>query len=306
MPRRIRLSWHQKVGIFRTYRVLGGKGYPTAQRHGVARSTVRAVIEEFTHAGFTSAPRLQLSPDTLAKLQEKHVAEVVDIGEHPALSIAPPEDYPSRRQQRKERASSEPPMPVSLQWHLKGTPVEGLLGEAEGAISEYIRLTVDLWRSVREALEQHCKMEAVEDDQIGEDWDGSRMSTILADVAYRGLLETSFALTEQWKEDSMRGASGVPSPRTFKRGGRRIAIVFDVDLDEFIDRIRVYERKDVPAFKQRAADLIPIYKDLRYLQPIAWDALRGVSLDDIRTGLCPSCPYPEAGHAQDKPLGASD
>ena len=72
MARPKSIPWRERVSIFIDYR-RSGKVQPTAKSHGVARSTVSAIVSEFEKEGFSKKPRANLPVATLRAMQDKHV-----------------------------------------------------------------------------------------------------------------------------------------------------------------------------------------------------------------------------------------
>ena len=53
--------------------------------------------------------------------------------------------------------------------------------------------------------------------------------------------------------------------------------------------------KNFREYQKKAADLIPVYRDLGYVGEIYQEALNRVTEHELRQRICPACPYPEAG-----------
>ena len=293
MPKKIRLDWNKRVKIFRTFRSIRGNNSGTAKRHKVTRSTVGVIVKEFMQAGFADAPRLSLPKTIMAGLQEGHVQELLaSAKDNKAASVGNPSEYPSRR--RDAEVDNGLSLPVALGWHLKAQPVEEILSETGKALTEYESDCADLWNSVLRALEARCQLEAVDNKEIAEPRQDPALSTALADAVYEAMfLQTGFVLSDGWIEEPYSFADKYQG-RGLRRLGRRMAVVRDTGLEDFLDQLRRFEAETMGGFVDDATRLTKVYEDLKYLVPIVDKALDGILIDDIGIGVCPSCPYPEA------------
>lgn len=57
--------------------------------------------------------------------------------------------------------------------------------------------------------------------------------------------------------------------------------------------VEYFLQAEFDAHARRARDLARSYDDLSLLQRVLNEALRNTTEEDIRHGICPSCPYPE-------------
>jgi len=76
MPRTRKVPSEIRVAVFLDYRRLG-KVYPVAKKHGLARSTVDWILDEFRRDGFSDTRRLDLPGAVLARIQEEHIQQVL-------------------------------------------------------------------------------------------------------------------------------------------------------------------------------------------------------------------------------------
>ncbi len=300
-------NWLNRVSIFRTYRA-SGKVMPTANQHKVARSTVRVVLREFASAGFSLAPRLRLSHETLVALQERHLAAVWQMRDASPFTVADPKanrlfaaDHKVPLEQGE--SLSESPLRSALtskgylQWHLEGKETIRLGREAATAIEDYDRGCTKLWLDIRASIEHSCNLNVEpEPDDLPDT--GTHLWACLVDLVYDDLFGDALPDPEEW---FIRPGSdlALPVPRFLEVRHHKVAVS---DSEDDLGRIR----KDMKQFlehntselRSRAADLTWQYRDLEYLTSIVIEAMAKVTEEDIAAGVCPACPYPEY---QEKP-----
>ena len=58
--------------------------------------------------------------------------------------------------------------------------------------------------------------------------------------------------------------------------------------------IRTWVENRFREFQRWERELDQLSRDLRYMDQIVQRNMQAVSYDDVRRGICPGCPYPEA------------
>ena len=294
MPRRIALSWPDKVEVYRSFRKLG-KGYPVALDRGVARSTVRSILGEFEDAGFSMQPRLRLSQETMALLQARHLDEVHgDIQKAQNLDVLQPRSLGSvALAGQAYRGAGILTLPEPVPWHLKGTPASALFDEASQAVDQYSEDCVALRTAVRHAIESRCGVTVEEYYGVQFPVVRSYLWSWVVDFEYEALFGRLLPPPEEWRDDPAPEQPSPPIAR-IRCGVTEVGLGFTSDLNCFRTGVRQYLDQDKAKLVERAKPLTQRYDDLLYLVPVVHEAFIQVSMDMVTAGVCPRCPYPEA------------
>ncbi|MEE9199586.1 MAG: hypothetical protein V3U26_07315 [Dehalococcoidia bacterium] len=300
MPRPRSIPWAKRVSIFLDYRQLK-KFYPTAKRHMVARSTVDLIVKEFTEQGFAKEPRPNLSPMILAQLQEHHLQEVLrGLRTPPTVHLTEPRANFRAGIEPEEALGEGAPLKVSqrdplsvgevLLWHLKGTGAERTLEEAQKAIRDYDQRCLALWRDIGSALMEACSLPA-RAYRSRPDW-GDREPHIpheLVDLVYHDAFDAtpSYQLEPQnWRP--------APDDPPVLMAGSRTAVVGETAHDAVRQGVALFLTRTFGECQRRATELTRLHHDLQYVTVIVQEALQRTTPEEVRRGICPVCPYPEA------------
>ena len=163
MPRPKSITREKRVSVFLEYRRTGGKVNPVANRFGIARSTVRVIVNEFIEMGFSQSPRAKVSLDLLKQLQEQHVEELakgLSVGSDvPGVGVGYLNLGPGTDAEEGRQKAFEQPMPVPEEalWHLRGTKAERVIEEAISAVRDLLTRESEASASLRMAIEEACQ-----------------------------------------------------------------------------------------------------------------------------------------------------
>ena len=301
MPRPRSIDWSTRVAMFVSYRRVGQKAYPVARNFGIARSTTGLIIKEFVESGFAVRPRAVLSAQLLARAQELHLEELaVALREPRSISLPEPADWLRAGLEGQLALSDSPELAVpggvpfarddALDWHLRETAAEGVVRETNTASLDYRRRCFRLWRDIAADVEEACRFpvqaylrrEAHEDPAI---FDG------LIDELYRLVFATPTARGRDPAGDLHWDSSDA----TQLRCNSHIVAVGQAAVYRAIQNgVTRWLKTREAGYEERSRELVRLHHDLRFLQPILHEALEQVSADELRSGICPACPYPEA------------
>jgi len=306
MPRPRSIPYEKRVTIFLHHRRLK-KVYPVAKRYGVARSTVSLIVREFQEMGFAPAPRADLSPRLLVQIQEHHLQEVVQELQKPrdlalvepggnVRALLEPEEALGEGAASDLEAKRDPlPLTESLIWHLKGMEAERMVEDVKRGIRAYDRRCLQLWLDIRSGLEEACKLpvrlwrraEAVKQPP--------GLLVGLVDVIYRQLFAPGGWI--------MRPPSEWPAwvspendPEILQLSGQAYSLASGSPeaLERVKQGVKAFVDGNLTRLRHVAAELAHLYHDLQYVKPIVEGALSSVTEEEVRRGICPACPYPEA------------
>ena len=177
---------------------------------------------------------------------------------------------------------------------MKGSRAEEVVSAAREAVWDYHRRCFRLWREARDRLEQECHLPVrpfLGPDRRGEE---PHLFHGMVDLLYRRQFAISVAPQleqEPWprwlvdqndqavlQADAISVACGGPASHDAVQRG--VAALLSRMLDPW---------------RMRAAELIKLHHDLQYLEGIFREALGAVPESEVRSGICPECPYPERG-----------
>lgn len=300
MPRTREITWQTRVRAFRLYRSNRGKIYPVAKKLGISRSTIVRVIKDFLESGFNREPRTKISAHLLTGAQGLHIDEVIRSLRRPLLRTVPPE-----RKTRSERgdignesanADSSGLEGISVDrnfaWHLRGTKADGSIEEMENAFREYEDLCMGLWQDLATELEGLSKMKLVRIDDWQENDEKPVMFDSLVDVLYRNILVSNWGEINKVKSEiNWRSNAGL---NYLWANNTRVATGEESEHDTVRRAVAQLVAKTFPELDARVLQLRLFHEDLKYLGEVLCQVLIEVTDFEIRSGICPACPYPEA------------
>ena len=301
MPRPRSIEWSTRVAIFVSYRRVGRKAYPVAQHFGIARSTTALIIKEFEEAGFSKGPRAELSEPLLARAQELHITELTEALREPrTIDLPRPRDWLRTGLEGDVALSDSPELEVpsevasatdeSLDWHLRETTGEDVVRQTNQASLDYRRRCLLLWRDLAAEIGEACRLpvQAFPGKQPPE---GPAIFDGLIDELYRLV----FALPATAGRDPAGNLHWDSSDTTQLRCNSRIVAVGQAaDYRSIQDGVTRWLKTREAGFEECSRELVRLHHDLHFLQPILHEALEKVTDDEVRSGICPACPYPEA------------
>lgn len=299
MPKVISIEWAARVQIFLAYRLRRQKVYPVARSYGIARSTVRRIVEEFREAGFSDAPRPSLSPGMLGQAQEAHLSQWIGWLKEPLLlNPQGPELqvksgramlglHPGERGDVAAREERIVPSPIG--WHLRGTPTGDTLSEAHGAIDEYYNRCQTLWDDLAETLKSGSGLSMrpiVEREVSG---DEPRIVDALVDLIYSALYrDPRWSPPDDWPKWSAADDSPI-----LRANHQYVADGEPSDHQAVQEAVAQFLSHSFEDYRRRAVELQRLHRDLDYLGTVVAGALNSVTGEDLRAGICPECPFPE-------------
>ena len=300
MPRQQTIKWDRRLQIFLDYRV-SGKVYPVANKHGVARSTVKTIVEEFLESGFSPKPRVSLSVSTLTQIQNRHFEEVISILDKgkkisppkPGLIKAKPGSGDRLIEDTDIKGAEYGPYRLDgvVLWHLKGTNAESVIQEVVRAVEDYKLACQKLWIRISTILSEKSGLPVRPWREPGLRGDDPHIFHELVDDVYEEL----FSATE-----------GVAKPRpgwpnwhdaldkeVLRSSGTDMAVGEPGELERVRQAVEYFSQKEFDSHARQAKDLTLSHGDLLFLEPVLTEALRNTDEADVHRSICPSCPYPE-------------
>lgn len=310
MPRTRRpLEWSTRVSLFLAYRTAKRKVYPVAKQFGVARSTVRSVVDEFFAWGFSDGPRLDLGRGLLERAQELHLDEVIalrDKGRSPEIK---PAEENGRGGLDPRAALGEDPHPqrayfgslageASLDWHVSDTEAEAMVRDANAALRAYDDECLRLWLDIRQEVESRTTKKLTSDGRIIPSTGNPRatpgITSSLIDVLYAALFARVDALAWRDTEDLLHWSHDSGEPRILVCNAITVALVDHSTLDAVQRTATEWFEDRGDSLAPRARRLEQLHHDLGLLRQVVADALIRVEPAALRSNICPLCPYPEA------------
>ena len=299
MPRVVSIEWAARVQIFLAYRHRRQKVYPVAKSYGIARSTVRKVVEEFSEAGFSDAPRPSLSREMLGRAQEAHLSEWIGWLKKPRLHhpLGPELQLQSGETisgvhagERGDVTAREAGIvPSPLGWHLRGTPAGDTIREACGAVDEYYDRCQGLWNAIAEALESGSGLLVRPLAEREESGDGPQIFDTMVDLIYAALYRDS-----RWgrHDDWPRWSAADDSP-ILRANRQHVADGEPSDHQAVQEAVAQFLSHNLEDYRRRAAELQRLHRDLGYLTEVVAGTLKSLTDEEVRAGICPDCPFPE-------------
>lgn len=299
MPRPRSIHWERRISIFLDYRKRG-RIYPTAKHFNIARSTVRAIVDEFVEMGFSGGPRPNLSQALLVQAQEMHLTEVMDRrGVTPTLRLAEPKENAygglnadqALSESAPTLAEQHDPLPLheTLIWHLSGTGASDIIEEARVAVREYDLACLSLWLGISNSLKNLCELPVRVYNASRDRTQRPCLYHVLVDLAYKevlGVKTLSRSPVSRWRSDSTDPTLLINDAGELAHCGIELHAKIKEGVTSFLF-------SELAAYQSKGQELLRLHGDLRYLEAILADALSSVSDQDVRKGICPSCPYPE-------------
>ena len=303
MPRKRTIPWETQLLIFLDYRRLK-KVYPTAKLHGIARSTVSGIVDEFKESGFSSTPRPDLSPAILSLAQEHHLNEVMDMLRHaPSLELQNPTEQ-LRGGLQPDEELGEPaelktelidplPMPEELNWHLHGSETGELIQDVKRAVGDFSRQCLRLWQDIRSDLEVSCGLPVRAYRSPQQRGPEPQIFHGLVDRTYRMLFDAS--ARSSGPPDDWPGWNLVENDPSSLRAGETEAAAGGPERHQMVKLgVESFLHGKFLDYIKRPAELTRLYHDLLYAKKIVEEALRAVTSAEVCRKVCPACPYPEA------------
>lgn len=301
MPRPRSIDWSTRVAIFVSYRRVGQKAYPVARHFRIARSTTGLIVKEFVESGFSVRPRAELSAQLLARAQELHLEELaVALHEPRSISLPEPADWMRTGLEGQLALSDSPELEVAgvvpfardeaLDWHLRETAAEGVIRQTNQASLDYRRRCLRLWRDIAADIEEACRLPV--QAYVGrEAQDGPAVFDGLIDELYR-LVFVAPATRGRDPAGDLRWDSA--DTTQLRCNSHIVAAGHAADYRSIQDGVARWLKTREAGYEERSRELVRLHQDLRFLQPILNEALEKVTDDEMRSGICPACPYPEA------------
>ena len=295
MARPKTITWDKRVAVFLDYRRSGKKVHPVAQRNKIARSTVRVIVKEFEGVGFSAQPRAQVSADLLGEMQEQHIAGLVGLARKGVgrLNLGPGTGNEAGRQD-----AIADPLPIQDEslWHLRGTKAEQVIEEATNAARDYLRRESAAWQALRLAIEGECHLQEW-DVEIRQDPEPHllpaltrRLHGAFSDIAFR-----ANAPDPSW----LRWDLAPDEPEVLRLQGERIGIGSTEDQQRIKEGVTAFLTTVFQEHQRRFSEVERLRQDIGLIDGILDKTLQDITEDDIRRGICPTCPYPEAGQEFD-------
>jgi hypothetical protein len=288
VPRPRSIPQHKRVSVFLAYRLGGGKVLPVAKSFGIARSTVTSIVKEFKDLGFSEKPRAKLSMDFLVDMQDEHVRAITAHRE-----VGPPALGSGTGNEKGRQDAMANPLPVDpdFHWHVKGTRAEQVISDETAAIHDYLSRESDTYRDLRQTLEGLCGLKE-RDSSPGDDPE-PHLLPALAGRLHSAFFELAFQSvppSENWLDwDTVHD-----QPRSLRLHREVVAVGTPEDHHRTKRGGGEFLVKSFQVFQRRFSELNRLRSDLQLAYEIVAKVCRSIEESDIRRGMCPGCPYPEA------------
>ena len=302
MPRPKAILWKKRVEVFLEYRVGGGKVNPVANRHHIARSTVRVIVKEFEDFGFSSQPRAKVSVNLLMGMQEEHVANILKLSGLGVgmLNIGTDTDDEEQRQ-----TALDEPLPVEdeSRWHIRDTKIESVIQEATEATRDFLQKESDSWRALSLALEEVCDLP----ERRGESREDPDPHLL---PGLRRILQDAFFdkafLVELPSPEWLVWSVAPDEAEALILRRRWVAIGSEDNHQRIKEGVAPFLAGGFKYHQRRFSETRRFRQDMVLMQGVVGKSLKEANMEDeIRRGICPACPYPEASLSQDSAAGLS-
>lgn len=298
MPRTTSITSEDRTQAFLAWRRGGRKVYPIAKQFQIARSTLSGIVQEFLDQGFSDRPRANVSQETLLALQTAHLEAI-----HQQLAPeeeTSPFDLMEIRKLDLTSATNEAnaqdllnvdPLPVSAEflWHLRETSAARIIQEARGAAQDFHCRDLESWQALRQDLEAACRLQVIEDSEAKEK--PHLMLTIVSQIR-----NSFFDPTLQEKKSPgewITWSRDRNVTRYLLANGQRAAVGTEDDHQQVRNGVDSFLRNAHQEHRTRFREIERLRRDLALLQDLLNEALRAVTREQIHSGICPACPYPE-------------
>ncbi len=290
MPRPKSIPWERRVQVFLAYRQSGGKVNPVANRYGIARSTVSIIVREFQKLGFADEPRARVSAELLNEMQQQHIASLLELPRMGVsrLNLGPGNDNEAGRQE----AIADPlPVQEESRWHLRGTKAERVIEEATNANLDYLKRESEAWQSLRLVLEEACHLKEG-DGSIRQDPKPHLLPALkrrLRDAFFDGEF-----LAEPPPPNWLVWDLEPHEPEVLRLQGEPIGIGSPEDHQRIKEGVAAFLDPAFQKHQMRFSEVERLRQDMELIDGILDKEVQAISGDDVRRGICPRCPYPEA------------
>lgn len=289
-------TWGKRSAVFLDYRLVRGKVNPVANRHVMARSTVRVIVKEFEDLGFSSLPRAKVSTNLLTEMQELHLASLADS---PSLGAGYSDIGPGASESEERRAALAERLPVeeNFLWHLKGTKAELLIQEVNKAKQDYFQRESEALIALGLALEASCKLpERNGGDSAAPE---AYLFPELTSKLRSAFFDKPF-LVEPPGPDWLVWDLEPNDPKALRLRNGCVAIGSSADHQLVKEGMTFFLADGFKEHQRRFSEIERLRQDMILMHDVVGKVVEAVTADDIRLGICPACPYPEAILEADK------
>ena len=290
MPRPKSITWEKRVQIFLAYRKSGRKVNPVANRYGIARSTVSVIVKEFLEMGFSEAPRAKVSADLLNEMQQQHIVSLLELPRLGVgrLNLGSGDDNEAGR---REAIANPLPIQEASRWHLSGTKAERVIEEATNGNRDYLRRESEAWQDLRLALEEACHL-SERDVEIRQDPEPHLLPALkrrLRDAFFEGefLAKPPPPSWLQWDLEP-------EEPEILRLQGEPIGIGSPEDHQRIKEGVTAFITTAFQVHQRRFSEVERLRQDMGLMDGILEKEVQAIRENDVRRGICPTCPYPEA------------
>ena len=290
MPRPKSITWEKRVQVFLAYRQSGGKVNPVANRYGIARSTVSVIVHEFLDMGFSEEPRAKVSVDLLQEMQQQHILSLVEL---PRLGVSRLELGPADDNEAGRQKAIADPLPVQddSRWHLRGTKADQVIEQATNGSRDYLRRESEAWQSLGLALERACRLPEG-DGEIRQDPEPHLLPALKRRL--RNAFLDGVFLAEPPPPNWLEWDLEPNEPQLLRLQGEPVGIGSTEDHQRIKEAVTAFLATAFREHQRRFSVVDRLRQDLGLIDGILEKAVQAITEDDIRRGICPACPYPEA------------
>jgi transposase-like protein len=288
MARPRTIPWEKRVSIFLAYRRTGAQVNQVAKNHGVAKSTVTSLANEFKGMGFSDRPRAKVSSAILHKMQEQHIQRVLPMSVGlKELALA------THEKAALEHMGPDPlPVPPELRWHLKGTPAEETIQHAREAAIDFHERDYDAWRNLRLALEGACQVPC-RASPVREDGEPHLLLALVRRVR-DSLMARAFGERPPYPPGQLEWDTEPDDAAILTLGKEMVAIGSPEDHKKIKEGVAHFYTTSFYELQRRFLEVEGLWHDLGLMQTVLLEAIANVQESEKRRGICPACPYPEA------------
>ena len=186
--------------------------------------------------------------------------------------------------------------------HLKGTKAKDVLDAALQEITPYYRRCLGLWRSIRTSLAHECDLPV---RWLPWPFQGPLASpflhALLVDTVYLMLFEFTHGARGLQPDQSWWSQSASPDglpTLLFRQSAAAIGIPADSSLVQHTqDGVARCVKDTFAKHEGEARELERLHHPLVYIAGTVQDQFQNLQAEEVRRGICPVCPYPEAAEA---------
>ncbi len=240
--------------------------------------------------GFSEEPRAKVSTDLLNEMQHQHIVSLVEL---PRLGVGRLNLGPGNNDEVRRQEAIADPLPIQegSRWHLRGTKAEQVIEEARNGNRDYLRRESEAWQGLGLALEGACQLPE-RGGEIRQDPEPHLLPALKRRL-WIDFFDGAF-LAEPPPPSWLEWDLEPDEPQVLRLRGEPIGIGSTEDHQRIKEGVTAFLATAFREHQRRFSEVQRLRQDLGLIDGIVEKTVQALTEDDIRRGICPTCPYPEA------------